>query len=243
MELKSLLLGLTFTVAIFAVKSGAGLSCLLGRENRVGRRLLLCLGFIAGYLPLFALAWLLVLRFDFLAHLQTVMTLVKQGMTIHFLLAALLLLWGVALLRQEQGARAASHGWLLLATPCPVCFSVILASAGLLHGIYPDNSLIIAWLFGGFMAVALLSALLLIRPGHLDNHSLGRFMLLAALYFLISVSVVPQFSALERVYRLGSDLAAPMDFRHILLLAMLAQVFGVGFFKTTIQTLHNTSWI
>jgi predicted transporter len=242
MELKSLLLGLAFTVGIFAVKSGAGLSCLLGREGRKGRRLALILVFVAGYLSLFFLAWLLVLRFDFLAHLQMVMTLVKQGMAIHFLLAALLLLWGVVLLRQSHDPEAGSRGWLLLTVPCPVCFSVILCSAALLHGLYPDNSHTMVWLFAGFVGVAMASALLLMRPGRQSDHRLGRFMLLAALYFLVSVAVVPQFSNLERIYRLGSDLATPMDSRHLLILAGLALGFGLGFLNAARKTSRNTSW-
>ncbi|WP_456386962.1 DUF2162 family putative transporter [Desulfolithobacter sp.] len=105
MEIKSLVLGLAFSLGIFAVKSGAGLSFLFARKATLSGRLAVLCGFIAGYGIVFFLAWFLASRTDLLSHLDTIMLLLKNGMTLHFLLAALLLAWGTALLGGKQGGR------------------------------------------------------------------------------------------------------------------------------------------
>ncbi len=240
MELKSLILGLAFSVGIFAVKSGAGLSYLLRREPGLPGRLAAVCGFLAGYGAVFWLAWLLVSRVDLLARLDTVMLFFKNGMTLHLLLAGLLLLWGVALLKKEDQAAAGSHGWLLLTLPCPVCFSVILFSGGFLRILLPDVPWLFGWLFAGFIIVSLISGISLALFGRGNaEHGLGTVMVLAALYFLVTIAVVPQFGDIERIYRLsrtsGTTLA---DSRLPLLLAATGLAFAAGF----LRTLWRSSW-
>ncbi|HET98400.1 MAG TPA: hypothetical protein ENN98_06875 [Desulfurivibrio alkaliphilus] len=234
MEIKSLILGLVFTMGVFAVKSGAGLGHGLRRQAGVRRNLLVAGGFVWGYLLLFALAWLMVVRFDFLAHLQTVMTLAAGGMLLHFLLAALLLVWGVVLLQKRGHQPAvAGRGWLLLALPCPVCFAVILFSMAFLDNLLPGNPWLIAWLAGGFMAVSLGSGLFFFFLSQkLDGQGLGMVMVLAALYFLVTIAIVPQFGDLERIYRISSNMVVPADSRQLLLLGAMALAFGFGFIQS-----------
>lgn len=138
MEIKSLFLGLIFSLANFAVKSGAGLSYLFRKTGGMAGRLRVIAGFVVGYGLVFGLAWLLVSRVELLAHLDTVMSVFKNGMTLHFLLATLLLVWGAGLLKKKPGGSENSRGWLALALPCPVCFSVILFTGSLLHNLLPD---------------------------------------------------------------------------------------------------------
>jgi predicted transporter len=201
MELKSLVLGLIFSVGIFAFKSGAGLSYLLKKQMGYGK--LLAIGsYCLGYGLLFWLAGLLVNRFDFPAHLETIMLLSKNGMTLHFLLAGLLLLWGFVLLaRQKEGP---SHGWLPLALPCPVCFSVILFSCALLQNLVGESRYLFSGLGLGFIAIGLITALLLALFGKKrPEQNLGLVMVLASLYFLVSMAVIPQFGDIDRIYRLS----------------------------------------
>jgi len=89
MEFKSLFLGLAFSVGIFAVKSGAGLSYLLRQEAKWYRLFAAICGFIVSYALVFCLAWFLVNRVDLFPHLDRVMLFFKNGMTLHILLAAL----------------------------------------------------------------------------------------------------------------------------------------------------------
>ncbi|MCF6291478.1 MAG: DUF2162 domain-containing protein [Desulfobacterales bacterium] len=240
MELKSLILGLAFSVGIFAVKSGAGLSYLFRREPGPLRRLAAVCGFLAGYGTVFWLAWFLVSRIDLLARLDTVMLFFKNGMTLHFLLAGLLLLWGVALLKKGPGSEAGSRGWLLLILPCPVCFSVILFSGGFLHILLPDVPWLFGWLFVGFTLVSLGSGLGLTLFGKGNaEHGLGTVMVLAALYFLLTIAVAPQFGDIERIYRLSrTGVTGLADSRLPLLLAGAGLAFAAGFIKTV----WRSSW-
>jgi len=233
MELKSLILGLVFSMGIFAIKSGAGLSYLLQKTGGMARRFRVLAGFVAGYALVFGLAWLVVSRVDLLAHLDKVMLLFKNGMTLHFLLALLLLVWGVSLLKKDPEGRKKSRGWLLLALPCPVCFSVILFTGSFLHNLLPDVHGLFVWLFAGFSIVSLLSALGFTMLGN-DNaeHDLGLVMVLAALYFLVTIMVVPQFGDLERIYRLRKATVLVMEPRLPLLLAAMLLIFITAFLKT-----------
>jgi len=233
MELKSLILGLVFSVGIFAVKSGAGLSYLLQKESGIVRRFWVLVGFVASYALVFGLAWLVATRVDLLAHLDTVMLLFKNGMTLHMLLAVLLLLWGAALLKKRQGAKEKSRGWLLLALPCPVCFSVILFAGSFLHNLLPDVPYLFAWLFAGFTTLSLFSAIgFALLGGESGEHGLGAAMVLAALYFLVTIAVVPQFGDLERIYRVSKSTVIVVDQRLPLFLAGMSLVFATGFLKT-----------
>jgi len=233
MELKSLVIGLIFSVGIFAVKSGAGLSYLLRLESRLSKRFSALCGFCFSYGLMFVLAWFVVSRIDIGAHLETVMLVAKSGMTVHFLLAVLLLLWGVTLLKKSSDRGGRSHGWLLLALPCPVCFSVILCSGAFLHNLFPENLWIFAWLFAGFIAVSLVSALVFVLFAKSSaEQGLGRVMVLAALYFLVTIAVVPQFGDLERIYRVSKSTVIVVDHRLPLFLAGLGLVFSLGFLKT-----------
>jgi len=235
MELKSLILGLVFSVGIFAIKSGAGLSYLLQKEIGLARRFWAVCGFAASYALVFLLVWLVVNRVDLLAHLDTVMLLFKNGMTLHFLFAILLLAWGTTLLaNRETVKKKRSRGWLLLALPCPVCFSVILFAGAFLHSLLPDTPLVLAWLLAGFVMVSVLSALGFAMLGK-DNgeHGLGAVMVLVALYFLVTMAVVPQFSDLERIYRLSkSSITIMADNRMPVLVAGIIATFIASFVKT-----------
>lgn len=228
MELKSLILGLAFTLGVFAVKSGAGLAHVLGGRQSPHRRILLLTGFAALYAPLFALSRHLAVHGDILTRMEMAMHLAKQGMTLHALLAALLLLWGVALLCRPERSGGRSSGWLLLAAPCPVCCSVILASTAFLHAAFPSHHYLALWLFLGFFAVAASSALLIAHWQGLNNRTLGLVMVLAALYFLITVALVPQVKDLARIYRLAA--AMPLTVAGSLpVLAGLALGCAAGF--------------
>ncbi len=240
MELKSLITGLALSVGIFAVKSGAGLSYLLIKEKGWVRRTLALAAFAVSYGLVFLLAWLVVTRFDILAYLDRVMLFFKHGMPLHLLLAALLLLWGIFLLKKKPESAEHSHGWLLLTLPCPVCFSVILFSGGFLHTLFPEESWLFGRLFVGFFSVAILSALVFALSGKgQPEHSLGAAMMLAALYFLITVAVVPQFTDIERIYRISkSSVTVLADKRLPLLPAGFSLLFLIGFF----HSFRRSSW-
>lgn len=231
MELKSLLLGLAFTVGIFAVKSGAGLSYLLEKQRGWPHLLKVTGTFCLGYGLMFLISWLIVTRIDFLAYLTTLMTLFKGGMVVHFLFASLLLWWGIRLLSKKEGNH--SRGWLLLVIPCPVCFTVFLCSTALVENISGGSFVAMTALFFSYILISSITAAILyyFRPEQ-KEHMLGSFMVVAALYFLLTVIIVPQFSDIERIYRLssGRELTSPVSSLFFTLL--LGASFATGIIRS-----------
>ena len=240
MELKSLILGLVFSLGIFAFKSGAGLSYLWRQQAGLAGRTMVCLGFMVCYGLLFWLAWVLVSQVNFLARLDTVMLFFKNGMTIHFILAGLLLIWGMALLKKRDDSKTRSHGWLLLTLPCPLCFSVIVLSSSFLHRLLPDEPWLFPWLGTGFISISLFSAFIVafFSKGTNAEHGLGTIMVLAALYFLVTLAVVPQFADMARIYRLSMSTATMASSQLPLLLAAMSLIFTISFIKS----FWRTSW-
>ena len=237
---KSLVVGVLFSIGIFAVKSGVGLAFMARPPGRPWARLL---GFglyaMAHALIIFSAAVLLP-RFDLLQHLAAVQTFIGSGMLVHLAMAAWMAAWGLVLLRQGQSSRASSRGWILLVMPCPVCITVILLSSSVLMVCFPAYPLRLATiLYGAFMGISILAAFGAHRYGRLSGmppqHLLGGSMLLLALYFLVSVNVMPQFTDLDKVYRMAcsGDQASASILPGMSLAACLAAVFLIAFFKTT----------
>ena len=238
MELKSLLLGLAFTVGIFAIKSGAGLSYLFEKHKGWTHIFKITTVFALSYGLMFYLSWLIVVKIDFLFHLRALMTLFKGGMLVHFLIALLLLWWGARLLLRGP-VQQPSRGWLLLVIPCPVCFTVFLCSSALLENLSGGNVLAMAVLFAGYLFISGVTAAILyfLRPEH-KEHMLGSIMVLAALYFLLTVLIVPQFSDIERIYRLsgGRDLSPIENSAYVITLLTASLAVGI------IRTIWRPMW-
>lgn len=240
MELKSLILGLAFSVGVFAVKSGAGLAYMLRRNRGIKRRIAAISVFLTAYGAVFLLSRFLVTRIDLTASIDGMMMFFKSGMTLHLVLAGLMLLWGTGLLKRRTGGDEQSRGWFLLAVPCPVCFSVILFSSAFLYSMRPDAPLVFVCFFAGFAALSLVSALCfsLVRVDT-PEHGLGAVMVLTALYFLITIAVVPQFRDAERVYRLGLGSAPGISLKQAF---FLAAGTGLAFTAGALKTIWRPSW-
>ncbi|MDR3153661.1 MAG: DUF2162 domain-containing protein [Deltaproteobacteria bacterium] len=232
MELKSLWLGLLVSMLAFSVKTGLGWSYLWLRCPPK-RRLPATLGIMLLYLALFGGVLALVTRVNIIAHYEFLAPLWQSGVTLHWLVAAFLLLWGLVLLRSETGeagdpaapsgpaessagacaccssSASSSRGWLALVIPCPVCLSVILMSLSGLVLYFPERSLAATGLlYLAFLGVAAVAGTLMILGKAGDSepleHTLGLVMILIASYFILSALVMPQFSSVGRVYRLAS---------------------------------------
>ena len=237
MELKTLWLGLLVSCGTFAVKTGLGWAY----AASAGRaRVLTSLAVISSYAGLFALVWLVVSKINLLAHYETLLPLWRQGFLLHWLTAAMLLIWGVFLLRRPagQGCHSSSRGWLALVIPCPVCLSLILMSAATLNLYFPEQALgATAALFLAFMAIAALAAALARRgagrQGEVLEADLGLAMMLVALYFILSALLFPQFTEVRRVYRLTAYAAEGQTVNRLAQAATLGitlAILAAGFF-------------
>ncbi len=237
MEFKSLILGVLFSIGVFAVKSGVGLYYCIEEAAASRTRRLALAGFAAVYLLLFAAAFVVLRTVDMIEHLPVFLGFMRSGMMVHLLMAGMLLFWGVRLLREGGARHRISRGWILLATPCPVCAAAILMSMGLLFAAMPDRSIVTtAWLYLMFLSVSLSVVFILRRANAGENQGLetllGGAMVLIAAYFLLSVVVIPQFADAENVYRLAlatAEGSSPGFAETAGFFAATAVAFGVGF--------------
>lgn len=237
MELKSLLLGLALSLGIFAIKSGAGLSYHIQQETGPRRWVISCCC-QASYFLSFLLAWYLIRQGNLMEHLEAFMLFLQNGMTLHCLLAASLLLWGAALLKRPPKNHTKSAGWILLSLPCPVCFSVILFSGSFIHALYPNTPWLFVWLYLGFFAVSCISGLVVgwMKRGE-PVHGLGTLMVLTALYFLVTILIVPQFSDIDKIYRLSKSGLAPLNHHTF---PWLPVVMGIPFLAGVFSSYRST---
>lgn len=231
MELKSLIVGLVISSGAFALKSGGGLGVVLLQTHGKIRRWLFTLVFMAGYAVVFAVAALLLATVDFMGHVDLVQTFFKSGMTLHCLMALLLAGWGIHLLKSSGDKKQITRGWIPLVVPCPVCFSVILLSCSFVGALYPGKPLIFCLLYAGFILISLGVALCVtrvVRKPSAVRSFLGTWMLFVALYFGLSVIVIPQFADLDKIYRISRD-EVEMSRQLILLILLCIGAVTFGF--------------
>jgi predicted transporter len=129
-------------------------------------------------------------------------------MLVHLAMAGLMMGWGLVLLKQNTASQSKSRGWLMLAVPCPVCVTVIFFSAGFLITCFPETpKTVVLALYLAFVLInlATLSGIGLYRKRHamLPESLLGGAMILVAVYFFLSVTVLPQFADVDKIYRLA----------------------------------------
>ncbi|BBO80678.1 hypothetical protein DSCO28_12440 [Desulfosarcina ovata subsp. sediminis] len=241
---KSLILGVLFSIGIFAVKSGVGIAYVVWGQKRktlVVRGITL---FALSYALIFGAAAMILPRLDPVSHLPAVQAFIQSGMIVHLIMAGLMMGWGIALLKHGDPSHSSSRGWLMLVLPCPVCITVILLSSGFLMVCFPDHPMALnLLLYLVFMMISLATSAVVRRYGRLSGMSpdlfLGGVMLLLSLYFIVSVTVMPQFADLDKVYRMTRYDAgrAPREvFQTVSLAICTAAAFAAGFLFTTRKT-------
>lgn len=238
MEYKSLLIGVLMAVGVFAVKSGAGshyyLSKSHGRVRNAG--LVLCLALV--YLAIFVAISLVIRKTNLLSFFDLIQGLMQWAMTLHFVMAAGLIVWGLVLIGRRGEGHRKSIGWLALVVPCPVCLTVILFTLAFLTAYFPDHPQKAAlYAYAGFTAVQMATILVLgawrSKTDLSPEFTLGAAMLVIAVYFLLSVFIMPHFGELERIYRLALPPMEDRTVNHgrfIWPAAGLVAFFAAGFF-------------
>lgn len=239
MEFKSLVLGLCLSVGAFALKAGAGLGYVLADGRPLPVQGLRCAGFAGIYGLVFAASAWIIGHVDLTAHLATLSLWFKSGMTLHLILAVLVMAWGVGLVKSGPPGRhkpeKRSRTWLALVLPCPVCVSVILLSGGFLRTLYPGEVLVWLWFYGGFVILALTAAVTVSRLARGRAETvLGSLMIYISGYFILMVLLVPQWADLGRIYRLGltagTGVSNPWS-GGLAVILVSAAAFCLGFFR------------
>jgi predicted transporter len=211
MELKTLFLGLLISLSAFAIKTGLGWAYLWS-ATPPNRKILASGAVAALYLFVFSSLYLLASKIDLLSHYDFFEPLWRHGITLHWLIAALLFFWGFKLLRHPYkncDCHSQTKGWLAMVIPCPVCLSLALMSMAGLLMYFPEKAALAALaLTIVFLLMALIAGLVMIKARAIDNRSiestLGLAMMIMAFYFMSAAIILPQFSGLSRIYRLAS---------------------------------------
>lgn len=209
MAYQNLIFGILFSIGIFAVKSGVGISYFVAGRKKKRAKAGAFLLFAFTYFFAFAAAAIVLERMDPVRHLAAIRTFIQSGMIVHLVMAGTMMAWGVILLKQKNGSRSDSKGWLMLAVPCPVCVTVIFFSAGFLITCFPNApKLVVLALYLTFVLVNLITMGFITlhrrkRQAMPPESFLGGAMLLIAVYFFLSVTIMPQFADMEKIYRLA----------------------------------------
>ena len=245
MELKSLIIGLIFTIGIFAFKSGVGLHYFLSQERKLKLKLLFFLIYSAVYLFIFMLSSLILQKMSIIKHFEDIQTFLKSGMFIHMLMACLLLTWGVILIKRQKSEKHITRAWLLMVIPCPVCITVIFFSAGFLVAFFPDSgNLAVLCAYAGFIVINIAAMIIMSFWKALSDSTpeaiLGSLMLMISVYFILSVIIMPQFSDLDKIYRLATykseqNLINTDQFILYLLIIISSILFGFYLMKRKIR--------
>lgn len=237
---KSLIVGVLFSIGVFAGKSGIGLAYLLGRTPSWQKKAFRLLAFALLYALVFGLAAWGLRVLDPLTHLESIRRLLQSGMQAHLLMAGVMIVWGVLLLRRPHRHGNTSRGWLLLTLPCPVCATVIVFSLAFVFFLFPDHFVVTAGsLYLAFLVISLVVMLLMLGLGRMTAQSaenlLGGAMVLIGAYFVLSMTILPQFTDVDKVYRLARHQAPaqPQDLATLLpLVVMTLLTFTIGFGRT-----------
>jgi predicted transporter len=155
-------------------------------------------------------------------------------------MAGVMIAWGLALLRRPHRHGSSSRGWLLLTLPCPVCATVIVFSLAFVLSLFPDHFALTAGsLYLTFLVISLAMMGLMLGLGRMTALSaenlLGGAMVLLSAYFLLSMAILPQFTDVDKIYRLAryQPSAQPQDLTTLLPLAVLTLfTFLAGFGRT-----------
>ena len=87
MELKSLFLGLTFAIGIFALKGGVGLHYLFTQRYSLKGRILFIFGSALAYFFVFLISYIILKKINVIDYYNTFQGVFRSGMYIHSLMA------------------------------------------------------------------------------------------------------------------------------------------------------------
>lgn len=252
MAFKTLFIGIVFALGMFALKSGVGLQYLLTRkEGKITKSIFFAL-FALTYFVLFLICAFILQRVDLVAHFTAIQKFLQSGMLVHIAMATGLAAWGIILLkRKEQISAHASYGWLALVIPCPICLTVIFLSVAFIVAYFPDAGyLAVIWAYAVFMGIALFTVLGMTLWGIKSNSTpeadMGAAMLIIAVYFFLSVIIMPQFGEMDSIYRIAAYKGEKQTIKIgelSLLYAIMAALFAAGFLKMIIKSKRRFKWV
>jgi predicted transporter len=251
MELKTLFIGIVFAMGIFAVKSGVGIHYLLTQKEKGKIKLAYLSLYSLVYLFLFLCCSYVIDRIDIISYFETLQKFIRYGMVLHVLMAGGLLIWGVLLLKNSGMSFKGNHAWVALIVPCPVCISVVFLSLSFLISYFPGAVHVAAIsAYGVFMAIVLTTLLVMVfwrkDSKEAPELTIGAAMVLIAVYFFLSIIILPQFGNVGSIYRLAAhegeiEIAGSREF--LVMCSVIAAFLVWGFVKMTKKLKPRSKWI
>ncbi len=223
--------GMLFSLSIFAVKVGLGLS--YGEVKRKGACVTL-----GGYIALFVGVALLS---------QTLMRvlepLLRKGPYLHILIATGMIAWGLITIGRlgHEGRTTPQAGCcdvapvssLLLIVPCPVCIAAMTFSTwSALNAVKLPAALVGLGLGLAFAAMTLVvMALAGLRRSEHPETALGLTMITVGLYFIASLYLPAKIAEAKGMYAsLATESNGVSTYHGVAIGAILLALMGVGFF-------------
>ena len=218
--------GIAFTIFIFAGKAG-----LVAGTTDI--RVLKILGLALIYGALAFLMGVALMLFNPLDYFQLFQKFMQYGIFLHLFLSFGLFAWGLYTIKSfvNENIRTKKVGYLLM-FPCPICLSSMLLSTSIFSAITGVSAIKASALISVIFMVIIPTSALLFK--HLNPIIVGFSMLMLALYFVISILVVPVYSQYKAIFSLTQstakwDLSLP-PLMGILSISLL--FFGIGYLKT-----------
>ena len=160
------------------------------------------------------------------------------------------MIWGVLLLRGNGKSAQSKHAWIALMVPCPVCITVIFLSLSFLISYFPEAVHLAAFsaylaFMGIVTATIIIMALWRYTAESAPESTMGTAMVLIAIYFLLSIIILPQFGNVGSIYRLAAYKAETerMGITELLLFTSIITAFFVwGFIRMTKKVKARSEW-
>lgn len=214
--------GVLIGVAVLALKTGLGCGFASLRWKEVAYLatvylvVSIVMGYLVGVIPL-----------------DLTQNILAAGVTMHLIIAAGLLYFGVHTKRKwiSCGCDISRKTFLWLSLPCPVCMVALFLACTVLAGAIDKSNIVIGAIvgvvfFAGICLSAFSIAFLAGRSGCRDPSALGTAMILFGLFYLLSPLIIPAYMQAQTVPMPGIR----MDVGETLLsFALMAALGIIGF--------------